>query len=33
MLEKFPDVPKVLETDKEDDMDRKNLEYLRKLIQ
>lgn len=32
MLEKFPDVPKVLETDKEDDMDRKNLEHLRKLI-
>ena len=33
MLEKFPDVPKVLETDKEDEMDRKNLEYLRNLIQ
>jgi deoxyribonuclease-4 len=32
MLIKFPDIPKVLETDKEDDMDRRNLDYLHKLV-
>jgi deoxyribonuclease-4 len=31
MLRKFPDVPKVLETEKEDDWDLKNLTALRKL--
>jgi deoxyribonuclease-4 len=29
MLDKFPDVPKVLETEKEDDWDQKNLALLR----
>ena len=29
MLKKFPDVPKVLETEKEDDWDEKNLTLLR----
>lgn len=32
MLEKFPQLPKVLETDKEDDMDKINLEVLKKLV-
>lgn len=31
MLKKFPDIPKVLETEKEDDWDLKNLNLLRKL--
>jgi deoxyribonuclease-4 len=31
MLEKFPDVPKVLETEKEDQWDEQNLDFLRNL--
>ena len=31
MLDKFPDTPKILETDKEDDWDLKNLTKLREL--
>lgn len=31
MLAEFPQIPKVLETEKEDDWDKKNLEYLRKI--
>ena len=31
MLERFPDIPKVLETEKEDDWDLKNLTVLRKI--
>lgn len=31
ILDEFPDVPKVLETEKEDDWDHKNLDRLRKL--
>lgn len=32
IIKNFPDVPKVLETSKEDDMDIKNLEVLREMV-
>ena len=33
IIRQFPDIPKVLETSKEDDMDIKNLALLRSLVE